>query len=82
MTETPKKFQRKHLRAPIRTMILYEDEGHVFKAQLSNISKGGVLVSNLPNLPTINIIGTVIDIPEMPVVKSDDLSKLQAINLN
>lgn len=79
MAESTRKYQRKHLRAPISSMILYEDDGYVFKAQLANISKGGVLVANLPNFPTINIIGTVIDIPEMPVIKSDDLTRLREV---
>ncbi|MBF0360780.1 MAG: hypothetical protein HQK49_07205 [Oligoflexia bacterium] len=81
MTEDTKKYQRKHLRAPLKTMILYEDDGYVFKAQLSNISKGGILIANLPNYPMINIIPIIIDIPEMPVIRSDDLSKLRLVNI-
>ncbi|MBF0207393.1 MAG: hypothetical protein HQK53_10940 [Oligoflexia bacterium] len=70
-------YQRKNLRAPIVTFLLFEDEGYVHKAKLANISKGGALISQLPHFPSVNIVGTLLDIPQLPVVKTDDLEKLQ-----
>ena len=62
-----KNFRRVHLRAPLFTEILYEDNGDVLKGSVNNISEGGVLLENLPHVPEINLMPLLIDIPEFPI---------------
>jgi hypothetical protein len=45
------KFKRKHLRAPLKSMALYNSDGHLLQARIVNISEGGVLFANLPHFP-------------------------------
>ena len=60
------KFQRKHLRAPLKSLCLYVDEEHVFKARVLNISEGGILLSELPHIPEINSLPLAIDLIQFP----------------
>lgn len=75
-----KDYRRVHLRAPLKTFFLYEDDGYVFKSQLVNISEGGLLIKTLPHLPQINIIPVLIDLPSYPIFEkmtSEELLLLQ-----
>lgn len=71
-----KSFRRKHLRAPLKTEFLFENEGHVFKGRTSNISEGGILLSSLPCIPKANLIHMMIDLPYIP-----ELQGLQSKNI-
>ncbi len=45
------KFERQHLRAPLKSTALYDSDGHLLKAKIVNISEGGLLLENLPHFP-------------------------------
>ncbi len=61
-----KRLKRKYLRAPLRREVLFEDDGHIYKAFCSNISEGGMLLSLMPHLPQINALSLMIDLPAYP----------------
>lgn len=62
-----KNFRRAHLRAPLFTELLYEDDGDVLKASVNNISEGGVLLESLPHVPEINFMPLILDLPRYPI---------------
>ena len=64
------KFRRAHLRAPLKTTVLYKDESHVLKANALNISKGGILLENLPHVPKINLMPLMVDLVHYPDFQS------------
>jgi len=69
-------FKRAHLRAPIKTELLYEDEGSVLTGMCKNISEGGILICHLSHVPTINIIPLMVDLPLYPEFSSLNFMKL------
>ena len=71
-----KNYDRLFLRAPLKTRILYEDDGYVFKAQTQNISEGGILLGQLPHVPEINLLPLMIDIPIYPDFQTVDMNKV------
>ncbi|MAF78750.1 MAG: hypothetical protein CME60_11350, partial [Halobacteriovoraceae bacterium] len=74
-----KKFQRAHLRAPLKTDALYILDEYVLKANLLNISEGGILLDNLPRVPDISAIPLMfplVDYPEFSQLHSDILLAL------
>jgi hypothetical protein len=74
-----RQFQRRHLRAPLFTEFLYEDDGHVLKARINNISEGGVLLEALPHVPEINLMPLMIEIPNYPIFANYGKDKLLTI---
>ena len=74
------KFQRKHLRAPLKSMCLYVDEEHVFKARVLNISEGGILLSELPHIPEINSLPMAIDLIQFPRLQHLSLEEIKHFN--
>ena len=50
----------------MRREILFEDEGHIFKAFCANLSEGGLLLSLMPHLPKINALSLMLDLPLFP----------------
>lgn len=74
------KFQRKHLRAPLKSEALYIDEDHVFKAKTLNISEGGILLCELPHVPEINALPMMVALIHYP--KLGLLSPEKIKNLN
>lgn len=69
-------FRRAHLRAPLSTTVLYEDDGHVLKARTLNISQGGVLLENLPHIPEVNAMPLMVDLIEYPVLAKERVDHL------
>ncbi len=66
--------RRKEYRAPLRTYVLYQDLGYIFKARLLNISNTGLLLENLPHIPKDSHVHALVDIPRLPILEplSDD----------
>ncbi|MBI2518779.1 MAG: PilZ domain-containing protein [Bdellovibrio sp.] len=80
-TDNRKRLKRQYLRAPLRREILFEDEGHIFKAFCANISEGGMLLSLMPNLPKINALCLMIDLPMFPdfaALSTERLTKIKS----
>lgn len=69
--------RRQFLRAPLRREILFENDGYVFKAFASNISEGGLLITELPMIPSINALPIMIGLPQYP-----DFASLSSEKLN
>jgi len=74
------KFQRKHLRAPLKSEALYIDEDSVFKARTLNISEGGILISELPHVPEINALPLMIALIQYPKFSNVSPEKLKNLN--
>lgn len=76
------RLQRKHLRAPLRSICLYVDGEHVFKARVLNISEGGILLSDLPHIPEINSLPFAIDLPQFPRLQGMSIEQLKVLNID
>lgn len=63
--------QRSFLRAPVNDEILYLCDGYVLKGKCSNISEGGVLLSELGKVPEKSEFSVLI-----PLVQYPEFSKL------
>ena len=74
-------FQRKHIRAPLRSICLYVDGEYVFKARTLNISEGGVLLSELPHFPDINAFPMIISLQIYPKFSQLNLEQLKALSI-
>ncbi len=72
-----KSYQRRHLRAPFREDILFADGSYVLKAQAMNISEGGLLLSEIPNIPRKDEVPVVLALTKIPALKNFSLLKLQ-----
>ncbi len=75
-------FQRKFVRAPLRSKALYVDGDHVFKAKTLNISEGGVLLCELPHVPEINAIPLMISLIQYPKLSLLSPEKIKAVNVH
>lgn len=64
---TSKSFRRAHLRAPLMTSVLYVDDDYVHRCRSLNISKGGILLGELPHIPEINALPIMFALPEIPL---------------
>ena len=69
----PQRMRRKHLRAPLKTEFLYVSDEYVLKGRVNNISEGGILLSEIAQVPPVNSIPIMVEIPEFP-----DFQKLGA----
>lgn len=72
--------KRQFARAPLRSFVLYSDEGFVFKAKLLNISAGGMLLESLPHIPAAEVVPFYLDIPEMKVMHNLSDDEIFSIN--
>lgn len=72
--------RRAHLRAPLKSFLLYEDDSYVFKARTLNISEGGILIEQLPNLPVQSIISIMISLVDIPVLHNITWSEIKRIS--
>lgn len=75
------RFQRKHVRAPLRSTCLYVDGEHVFKAKTLNVSEGGLLLSELPHIPEINSLPMMMAMPVYPKLANLTLEDLKQIDV-
>ncbi|MDD4972818.1 MAG: PilZ domain-containing protein [Bacteriovorax sp.] len=75
------RLQRKFLRAPLKSVCLYVDGEHVFKARVLNISEGGILLSDLPHIPEINSLPLAIDLVIFPRLQTLNLEQLKVLNI-
>ena len=75
------RFQRKHVRAPLRSICLYVDGEHVFKAKTLNVSEGGLLLSELPHIPEINSLPMMMAMPVYPKLANLTLEDLKQIDI-
>lgn len=74
-----KNYSRTHLRAPLKTYVLYEDDSYVFKAKLMNISEGGILIQQLPHFPNNEVVPIMFSLPnylEFPKLKREEILSL------
>jgi hypothetical protein len=74
-----RQFKRRHLRAPLFTEFLYEDDGHVLKARINNISEGGVLLEALPHVPEINLMPLMLEVPSYPTFSNYGRERLLSV---
>lgn len=74
------KFQRKHIRAPLKSEALYIDDEHVFKARTLNISEGGILLCELPHVPDINAIPMMVALIQFPKLGNLSPEKIKALS--
>ncbi len=63
--------QRNYLRAPVNDEILYLCDGYALKGKCSNISEGGVLLSELGKVPSNSEFSVLI-----PLIQYPEFSKL------
>lgn len=75
------KFQRRHIRAPLRGACLYVDGEHVFKAKTLNVSEGGLLLSELPHIPEINSLPMMITMPIYPKLSTLSLETMKGLDI-
>lgn len=75
-----KNYQRRHLRAPFKENMLYADNENVLKARVSNISEGGLLISEFPSVPEMDEIPVMFCLPQFPFFKNFSLLKLQTFS--
>lgn len=71
---------RVHLRAPVNDELLYLCDGIVMKGLCTNISEGGVLLSQLgrvPKSPNISIILPLIQYPEFSKLSPQKISSIE-----
>lgn len=70
-------YQRKHLRAPCFTQVLYACDDYIFKAETLNLSEGGMLLKALPHFPSNEVVPSMILIPQYPPFINYSLDKLK-----
>lgn len=76
------RLQRKFLRAPMKSTVLYVDGEHVFKARTMNLSEGGLLLSELPHIPEINSLPLAISIISYPRFQGMSLDELKQLSVD
>lgn len=75
-----KSYQRRHLRAPFKEMILYSDGVNLLRGKATNISEGGMLIGELPSIPSKDIITIIISLPHVESLKNLSLLQLKTFN--
>lgn len=75
------KFKRAHLRAPLKADTLYILDDYVLKANLLNISEGGILIENLPRVPDIHAIPLIFPLIDYPEFSQLHVDILMALNV-
>lgn len=71
------KYDRKHLRAPCISTVLFADDDYVFKTEMVNISEGGMLLKGLPHFPQKDIVPMMIRLPFFPPFINFSLQKMK-----
>lgn len=74
------RFQRKYLRAPLKSACLYVDGEYVFKARVLNISEGGILLADFPHVPEINSLPLAICFVQFPRLQNMSIDELKLLN--
>lgn len=74
------RLQRKFLRAPLKSIALYVDGEHVFKARTLNLSEGGLLLSELPHIPEINSLPIAINLIQYPRFQGMSLDEVKQLS--
>ncbi|MAW07596.1 MAG: hypothetical protein CME61_04865 [Halobacteriovoraceae bacterium] len=75
----PLKLKRRHLRAPLNNECLIKVDQHILKVNALNISEGGALLSELPNLEDRATITAFFEVPRLPsfsLMTTNDLFNL------
>lgn len=75
-------YRRKHLRAPYKFEVLFEDDSFVHKARALNISEGGVFLDRIPHFPSKENVPLMMSLPQYPYFKNYDLLKLKSFSLD
>ena len=73
------RFERKFLRAPLKSICLYVDGENVFKARTLNISQNGILLFELPHVPEITTIALAINLIKMPRLQTLVFDEVKAL---
>lgn len=76
------RLQRKFLRAPLKSTVLYVDGEHVFKARIINLSEGGLLLSELPHIPEINSLPVAINLIQYPRFQGMTLDEVKHLSID
>lgn len=76
------RLQRKFLRAPLKSTVLYVDGEHVFKARTLNLSEGGLLLSELPHIPEINSLPIAINLIQYPRFQGMSLDEVKQLSID
>lgn len=76
------KFKRAFLRAPLKFNVLYIDDEYCLKAQILNISEGGLLLENLPHVPEVRAIPLMFPIPLFPELQQLEISELKNLKID
>jgi hypothetical protein len=74
------RLERKYLRAPLKSICLYVDGEHVFKARILNISENGLLLSDLPHIPEINSLPLAIDLLQIPRLQNISPEQIKSLS--
>lgn len=81
MKSNSRTYQRKYLRAPYKTEVLYIDDEFVFKAHSLNISEGGLLLDKVGHFPDNKVLEFMANLPQFPLFKNYSTDRLQAYSL-
>ncbi len=74
------RFQRKYLRAPLKSACLYVDGEYVFKARVINISEGGILLADFPHVPEINSLPLAVSFVQLPRLQNLGMEEIKILN--
>lgn len=75
-----KNYQRRHLRAPFKDVVLYSSGDHVLQASTINISEGGLLINELPVFPPDDEVDLMFCLPTLPLLKNFSVLKMQTFS--
>jgi hypothetical protein len=73
-----KNYQRRYQRAPFKESFIYADGDYVLIASTLNISRGGILIDQLPSFPGTDEVPLMFSLPELPSFKNFSILKMQA----
>lgn len=77
-----KNYQRRHLRAPFREYVLYEDNGIVLKGLGRSLSEGGMLLDEVPRFPLQDEFNLMFSLKLVPILRNFSLERLQTFHLD
>ncbi len=73
-------YQRRFLRAPLKTRLLFADGEHVHVARTQNISEDGLLIEELPSFPESFDLPVMLQLPLYPSFKDFSTEELEAFS--
>lgn len=82
MFQKERDYRRKHLRAPFKFEVLFEDDSFVHKARALNISEGGILLDRVPHFPANEYVPLMLSLAQYPYLKNYSLEKLKGFDLD